>query len=121
MRCRPAEISADTAGTLSDGWSITLNTRKPGEIRVTAFSTSAFRGKGTLLNLRFGVSDGAVRANRLRFTGLQLNENEIRSSVSNGHITVWDSLDPAVSALLFDWQNPSKPKGLPSADLFGPI
>jgi murein DD-endopeptidase MepM/ murein hydrolase activator NlpD len=73
----PADIPLDSAGTLSEGWTIVQNTRTPGEIRVTAFSMFEMSGKGTLVNLRFRTVGGSSKDGQLRLTALELNEGEV--------------------------------------------
>jgi hypothetical protein len=65
------------AGTLSEGWSIVVNTATPGQIQVSAFSTSALAGAGTLVNLNFKAIRTGTVDTKLSWPVFQLNEGEV--------------------------------------------
>jgi hypothetical protein len=99
----PADVAVDTAGTLSDGWTVVHNSRKPGEIRVVAFGTSELSGSGTLLNLRFLNTEGKAA---IRFADMRFNESEVQAEVLDGKISL---SYPALSKLgdsLLEWAKP---------------
>jgi uncharacterized delta-60 repeat protein len=85
---RPADVPIETAGTLSDGWSVTINTQTPGEIRLTAFSATEMTGKGSLLNLRFALTNVVDGVVELKWRSMEINEGEVRSRTSNGRLIV---------------------------------
>jgi fibronectin-binding autotransporter adhesin len=76
---RPMLIPTDATGTLSQEWTIVHNTKTPGRIRLTAFSTAELTGRGTLLNLRFSMIAWAPGSAELRWCALELNEGEVRT------------------------------------------
>jgi hypothetical protein len=101
---RPAAGAIDTAGTLSEGWTVVHNEAEPGRVKVTAFSTNDLVGKGVLLNLRFDVLQGGrFEADKLRWADLQLNEGEVPVRFSSEN----NSKTGTQSALSFDWRNPA--------------
>jgi uncharacterized repeat protein (TIGR01451 family) len=98
-----ADAAVDTFGTLSQGWTVVHNSRKPGEIRVVAFGTSELSGGGALVNLRFAQSDSKTR---IRLTDLRFNESSVPVEVSDGKIRLGH---PGVSTLegsLPEWASP---------------
>jgi hypothetical protein len=90
---RPAVDPADTAGTLSNGWTVVHNTQTPGEIRVTAFGTAGLIGKGVLLNLRFETIGRTGSPLPVKLAAFQMNEEDVNP--------LWGS---HVSGLPFDWR-----------------
>jgi hypothetical protein len=77
---KPAEVAAEAANSLSDGWAVFYRVNEPGRVHVTAFGTFPMSGKGTLLNLRFDTLGN--RTGRVKISALQLNEGEIVSRFS---------------------------------------
>ena len=104
---RPADMPLDADGTLSNGWTIIHNTRTPGEIRVTAFSTFALSGSGPLLNLRFVAVEKTRGRPRFTFKTLELNEGEVRAKADRDQITFVNAASPSEDGLLFEWRNPA--------------
>jgi hypothetical protein len=51
----PALEPVTTAGTLSAGWAVTVNTNTPGQMKVIAYNTQQLTGSGNLLKLNFRV------------------------------------------------------------------
>jgi hypothetical protein len=80
----PIESAADAAGTLSEGWTIVHNARKPGQLTVTAFNTAPLAGEGTLLNLRFKSVGTKGREPSLKWAAIELNEGEIAAKPLGG-------------------------------------
>jgi hypothetical protein len=74
----PSPETTYSAGTLSDGWSVAVNTATPGKIKVVAFGTHYLTGPGTLLNLNFKILGFNDRGTRLKWSSFQFNENEAR-------------------------------------------
>lgn len=80
-------IGVETAGTLSNGWTITTN-NSSGTLVVSGFSTSPLSGAGTLLNIRF-ISTGGIGTNSaLNLTSFTFNEGVPCVNVSNGNVTI---------------------------------
>jgi len=78
----PTLDSASTAGTLSEGWAVTVNSEIPGQITITAYSTQELIGSGNLLNLSFSVIGASSAATPLKWTRFELNENKLPSNAS---------------------------------------
>jgi hypothetical protein len=80
-------IGAETAGTLSNGWTITTN-NSSGTLVVSGFNTGAVSGAGTLLNIRF-ISTGAIgTTSNLNLTNFTFNEGVPCVNVSNGNVAI---------------------------------
>lgn len=73
----PGMDAGNTVGTLSDGWSVTVNSGTPGKLMVVAFGTSELAGSGTLLNLDFNVVGSKQSYPQLKWVLFQLNEGEV--------------------------------------------
>ena len=87
----PAVLSftgANSAGTLSAGWSVTPNTGTPGAARVVAFSATPMTGSGTLINLVFNVVGTANSATALTWNSFTFNNGVPVAQTSNGLFTV---------------------------------
>lgn len=82
-------IAVETAGTLSNGWTITTN-NSSGTLTVSAFigSPTPLTGAGVLLNLRFLATGGIATTSNLAFTSFQFNEGVPCVNTSNGNVTV---------------------------------
>ena len=78
----PANVT--TAGTLSDGWNLTVNTNTPGALQVVAFNTTPLVGSGTLLNLLFNVVGPRGTSTALTWTNFVFNEGEPAAQTSDG-------------------------------------
>jgi hypothetical protein len=72
------------SGTRSSGWSVVVNTETPGQIRVTAYGTSALSEPGVLLNLEFKVSGRGNVKTGLKWPFFQLNEGEVPADLAAG-------------------------------------
>lgn len=80
-------IGVETAGTLSDGWTITTNSSS-GTIVVSGFNISPLSGAGTLLNIRF-ISVGAIGGtSNLNLPSFTFNEGVPCVSTTNGNVTI---------------------------------
>jgi hypothetical protein len=79
---RPELAEGWAAKSISEGWSVVVNTDVPGEIRVTAYSTVALSGSGALLNLNFRPVGGGKVAAPLKFTAFQLNEGQVPAAIA---------------------------------------
>jgi len=84
----PASPAFDTAGTLSNGFTITPNTGVSGQITVSAFGTTALSGSGTLLNLRFTLTGAAGACSNLTWASFKFNEGSPCAATSNGQACV---------------------------------
>ena len=78
----PANVT--TAGTLSDGWNLTVNINTPGALQVVAFNTTPLVGSGTLLNLLFNVVGPRGTSTALTWTNFVFNEGEPAAQTSDG-------------------------------------
>ncbi|HEX8289187.1 MAG TPA: cohesin domain-containing protein [Pyrinomonadaceae bacterium] len=84
----PLTTPFDTAGTLSSGYSITVNSSTLGQLRVSGYGTAPLTGTGTLLNFKFN-SIGALRScNNLAFSNFRFNEGTPASTTTNGNACV---------------------------------
>ncbi|MBK8467353.1 MAG: proprotein convertase P-domain-containing protein [Chloracidobacterium sp.] len=95
----PASPAFAQGGTLSSGMAITPNSAFPGHLIISAFTTSALAGSGTLLNLRFNVVGTPGASTALAFEnytdpgsgfhfGFRFNEGDPASVTVNGSVTI---------------------------------
>ena len=80
-------VSASTASTLSNGWSITTN-NSGGTLVVSGFNTAPLSGAGVLLNLNFVATGGIGTTSNLSFSAFQFNEGVPCVNTTNGMVTV---------------------------------
>ncbi|MBK9313320.1 MAG: hypothetical protein IPM55_03565 [Acidobacteria bacterium] len=85
---QPQSTPYDKANTLSGNMTITANAGTPGELRLSAFSSTALAGSGTLLNLKFNIVGSADMCSALTFTSFRFNEGTPCSTTSNGQACV---------------------------------
>jgi hypothetical protein len=78
---RPELNAANSRGTLSDGWSFTVNSETAGQLTVTAYGTQELNGAGTLLNLNFTRVRASNARTPLTWTRFKINEDEISSEL----------------------------------------
>lgn len=84
----PAINPADLAGTISEGYSVTVNSNEPGLLRVVAFGTQPITGEGRLIKLRFGVIGAAGSFSDLTWQRVGLNEGGFDITSANGRVQV---------------------------------
>lgn len=65
-----------TAGTLSEGWTLTINSNTPGAVQVVAFNTTPLAGSGPLVDLVFNVVGPRGATSALTWTDFVFNEGE---------------------------------------------
>ncbi|MBS1796577.1 MAG: carboxypeptidase regulatory-like domain-containing protein [Acidobacteria bacterium] len=82
----PAFVS--TAGTMSDGLSVTVNNATAGRTRIAVFGTAPIAGQGTLINLRFRVIGAPNQVSPLTWTSFFFNEGSPHTTAGSGRITV---------------------------------
>lgn len=85
---QPQSPVYDKTGTLSSALTITTNTGTPGELRLSAFGSTALTGAGTLLNLKFNIVGSADMCTALTFTSFRFNEGTPCSTTINGQACV---------------------------------
>ncbi len=85
---QPQSTPYDKANTLSGNMTITANAGTPGELRMSAFSSTALAGSGTLLNLKFNIVGSADMCSALTFTSFRFNEGIPCSTTMNGQACV---------------------------------
>ena len=77
-----------TTGTLSSGFTITVNPNTPGTLVVSGFGTSPLSGSGTLLNLKFNVVGAYPNCSNLNFTAFTFNAGTPPNQTTNGQFCV---------------------------------
>lgn len=89
-----AYVSVETAGTLSDGRLVVGNSPQPGRLLLAAAGTSPLGDHGTLVNVVFAISPGAVNGTRspVGFNSFLWGEGIAETSLAGGGITVGNSL-----------------------------
>ncbi|MDM7921561.1 MAG: cohesin domain-containing protein, partial [Pyrinomonadaceae bacterium] len=109
-------VGIDTAGTIADGSTITVNSLNPGVLVISVFNGNAdFTGSGTFLSLRF-LANGAIgTTSAMNFSGFIFNNGVPCVNTSNGLVTVISS---AVSGQV-DYVNSPTPKVVPGTTLTG--
>jgi hypothetical protein len=73
---RPSQIPVSTAGTVSRGFSIAVNAREPGLLRVAVYGALPIDRDGVLLNLRFNAIGTAGDVSPLIFERVMINEGD---------------------------------------------
>ena len=84
----PAAVPTDLAGTISEGYNVTVNPLEPGVLRVVAFGVRPLAGEGQLLNLRFNVVGPVDSSSDLIWENVGLNEGNIYFQTVNGRVQV---------------------------------
>ncbi len=84
----PAAVPTDVAGTISEGYLVTVNPIERGLLRVVAFGATPLVGQGQLVNLRFNVVGQADSSSDLTWQNFGLNEGNIYFATGNGRVTV---------------------------------
>ena len=96
----PAEIAADVAGTMSDGFSVVSNSPSPGLLKVVVYGTMPVNGKGVYVNLQF-VTTGAVDSSTpLTINGFRLNDATAEVLTTSGILTVTASNTASINGRL---------------------
>jgi hypothetical protein len=78
----------DTAGTLSNGMSVTVNSSTAGLLRVAAFGANSMSGAGVLLNLKFTAIGSVGSFSPLTWQRFMFNEGNPQSATTNGQVTI---------------------------------
>jgi uncharacterized protein (TIGR03437 family) len=81
----------DRTGTLSSAMTVTVNTSTPGQIRISAFSSTALSGAGALLNLKFDVIGANGACSNLNWASFRFNEGTPCATTTNGRACVGSS------------------------------
>lgn len=84
----PLATPFDTAGTLSSGFTVTVNSSTPGTLIVSGFGSTELSGAGTLLNLKFNMVAPAPASSNLNFSNFSFNEGTPCATTTNGLATV---------------------------------
>src|ERR1035437_1125903 len=82
------EVSVDSAGTLSNGMTITVNNSTPGTLIISAFSANPLPGSGTLIKINFFTTGAIGSSSAVVFNSFSYNEGNPCSTTSNGDITI---------------------------------
>jgi uncharacterized protein (TIGR03437 family) len=109
---RLQSVPTDKTGTLSGNFTITTNSPVSGQLRISAFGSTALTGAGTLLNLKFDVIGAAQTCSNLSFASFRFNEGTPCSTTTNGRacVTGGGIISGAVSYCV-------SPKGVPGVTL----
>lgn len=81
-------VGFDQVGTLSSGFSVTINSGTPGQLVIFTFGTTPPSGSGTLLNLRFFANGPIGSVSPINFLSFSFNEGVPCSTTSNGDLTI---------------------------------
>lgn len=84
----PQVTPYDLSGTLSSGFTVTVNATSPGTLVVSGFGSTALTGAGTLLNLKFNVVGNYPSCSNLNFTAFEFNSGNPPDQTSNGQFCV---------------------------------
>ncbi len=105
-------IGVETAGTLSNGWTITTN-NSSGTLVVSGFSNTPtpLSGSGTLVNVRFISSGGIGTTSNLNLSNFTFNEGIPCVNTTNGNVTV---ISGTVSGQVTYANSPSTTKPVPN-------
>jgi hypothetical protein len=91
------ENGARVAGTVSDGYVVTVNPTEPGVLRVAAFGALPLQGEGSLINLRFEVIGAVGSSSSLVWRTFGLNEGGIYFKAEDGGIQVVQGKKPTIN------------------------
>lgn len=83
--------------SLSAGWSIEVNDRAPGQLRLVAYGPAPLTGGGPLLQLAFDVTGAPGSRTDLILSAFRFNEGSPRALLRSGDLTV---VAPAVGGLV---------------------
>ena len=84
----PSDVSFDSAGTLSESFTITTNPADAGTLVVSGFGTSELIGSGTLLNLKFDLVGAAPSCSSVDFSAFEFNEGNPPAQTTGGQVCV---------------------------------
>lgn len=84
----PAAVPTDIAGTISEGYNVTVNPLEPGVLRVVVFGVQPLAGEGQLINLRFNVVGSVDSSSDLIWENFVLNEGNVYFQTVNGRVQV---------------------------------
>ncbi len=82
----PQVTPVDQTGTLSSSVILAVNTNVAGQLRVSAASTSALTGAGTLLNLKFNVVGSSSSCATLNISAFKFNEGNPCVTTTSGQV-----------------------------------
>jgi len=78
----------ETAGTMSNGMSVTVNTATTGLLKVAAFSTTPTSGAGVLLKLKSTSVGSNGSISPLTWQRFMFNENDPQNATTNGQVGI---------------------------------
>ncbi len=78
-------------GTLSNGFSFTVNNNTPGTLRINIYGTEPLAGSGTILNIMFQANGAIGTTSPMNLSQMLLNEGSPCVTGSNGMVTVISS------------------------------
>ncbi|HYX30680.1 MAG TPA: cohesin domain-containing protein, partial [Pyrinomonadaceae bacterium] len=93
----PLDTPYDQTGTISSGFTITLNANTSGQLKVSGFNTDPLSGSGTLINLSFNVSGSPANCTNLNLATFQFNEGTPCSPVTNGSMCIATTISGTVT------------------------
>ncbi|MBX7053579.1 MAG: hypothetical protein K1X36_01400 [Pyrinomonadaceae bacterium] len=82
----PQVSPIDTAGTLSSGFAVTVNSLTPGLLKVVLFGSTPISGSGTLFNFRFTAVGANGQTSPLTWQNFMFNEGNPSNIVTNGSV-----------------------------------
>ncbi len=89
----PQASPVETAGTISDGMSVTINNTVPGTLRVVFFSSTHRTGSGTLFRFRFTAVGDPGEVSPLTWSNFMFNEGDPAADLVNGSVTLTSGLE----------------------------
>ncbi len=96
----PAEISADLAGTMSDGMSVVSNSPSPGLLKVVVYGAIPATNDGVFVNLRLAAIGEVGAETRLLVKGFRLNDAAADVITSDGVLNVTSSNTASLRGIL---------------------
>ncbi|MEO7539763.1 MAG: cohesin domain-containing protein, partial [Pyrinomonadaceae bacterium] len=84
----PANIAADLAGTISEGFAVAANSPMPGLLKVVVFGTTPLSVDGVFVNLHFKASGGAGSTTPLTISGFRIDDAKARVLAAGGTLEV---------------------------------
>ena len=86
--CRPQSAPFDLADTAGSGLITIANAGEPGLLRIVMYGAMPIDKDGVLLNLKFNVVGSAGSTSPFTFERIVFNEDEIRTTTSDGQVEV---------------------------------
>ena len=87
----PADIAADLAGTISDGFGFASNSPEPGLLKVVVYGTAPVSANGVYVNLMFRTIGTVGSSSTITLDGFRMNDGTSAVRVISGLVEVTSS------------------------------